>query len=57
MLSVWHHSVRMPKQKDPAAVALGKKGGKARLKTMSAKERSNAAKLAAQARWKKEDTK
>jgi hypothetical protein len=41
--------------KDPAAVALGrkggKKGGKARAAKMSAKERSEAAKKAAQARW------
>jgi hypothetical protein len=42
--------------KDPAAVALGrkggKKGGKARAANMSAEERSEAAKKAAQARWK-----
>jgi hypothetical protein len=45
-------------KKDPAAVALGRKGGKARLRTMTAKERSARAKEAAQARWgKKEDTK
>jgi hypothetical protein len=41
--------------KDPAAVALGRKGGlkggKARASKMSAKERSEAAKRAAQARW------
>lgn len=41
--------------KDPAAVALGRKGGlkggKARAAKMSAKERSDAAKKAAQARW------
>jgi hypothetical protein len=41
--------------KDPAAVALGRrgglKGGKARAKKMSAKERSEAAKKAARARW------
>lgn len=43
--------------KDPAAVALGrkggKKGGKARAKNMSAEQRSEAAKKAAQARWKR----
>ena len=42
--------------KDPAAVALGrrggKKGGKARAARMSAEERSEAAKKAAEARWK-----
>lgn len=43
--------------KDPAAVALGRKGGlkggAARAKTMTAEERSAAAKKAAAARWKK----
>jgi len=43
--------------KDPAAVALGRKGGqkggKARASKMSAKQRSEAAKKAAQARWDK----
>lgn len=41
--------------KDPAAVALGRKGGlkggKARARTLSAKQRSNIAKKAAKARW------
>jgi len=41
--------------KDPAAVALGRKGGlkggKARAKRMSARQRSEAAKKAAEARW------
>jgi hypothetical protein len=43
------------KAKDPAAVALGKrggaKGGKARAKNMSAKQRKIAAQKAAKARW------
>ena len=43
--------------KDPAAVALGRrgglKGGKARAAKMSAEARSEAARKAAQARWKK----
>lgn len=43
--------------KDPAAVALGRrggrKGGKARAAKMTKAERSEAAKKAAQARWKK----
>lgn len=41
--------------KNPAAVALGRlgglKGGKARAKSLSAKERSEIAKKAAKARW------
>lgn len=41
--------------KDPAAVALGRKGGlkggKARAAKMTAEERSTAARKAAQARW------
>ncbi len=44
--------------KDPAAVALGRKGGlkggKARAANMTKEERSEAAKKAAQARWGKE---
>jgi hypothetical protein len=47
-----------PPPKNPAAVALGKlgasKGGKARAASLSAKERSEIAKKAAQARWAKE---
>jgi len=43
--------------KDPAAVALGRKGGlkggKARAKAMTAKERSESARQAAEARWTK----
>jgi hypothetical protein len=37
--------------KDPAAVALGKKGGKARAKNLTAERRSEIAKRAAQKRW------
>ena len=37
--------------KDPAAVALGKKGGEARAKALSAKKRAEIAKKAARARW------
>lgn len=44
-------------EKDPAAVALGrkggKKGGKARAARMTAEQRSESARKAAQARWKK----
>jgi hypothetical protein len=43
--------------KDPAAVALGRKGGlkggKARAAKMTAKQRSESARKAARARWKK----
>ena len=44
--------------KDPAAVALGRKGGlkggKARAASMTPEERSEAAKIAARARWAKD---
>lgn len=44
------------KEKNPAAVALGRlgglKGGKARAKALSKEERSAIAKKAAKARWK-----
>ena len=39
--------------KDPAAVALGKKGGKARAEKLTAKRRIEIAKKAAKARWVK----
>jgi len=38
--------------KDPAAVALGRKGGKARAEGMSARRRKEIARKAAKARWK-----
>ena len=38
--------------KDPAAMALGKKGGKARAAKLSAKRRAEIARKAAKARWK-----
>jgi len=45
------------KGKNPAAVALGKlggaKGGKARAKALSPKQRIDIARIAAEARWKK----
>jgi hypothetical protein len=37
--------------KDPAAVALGRKGGQARAKALTKKRRSEISKRAAQARW------
>lgn len=39
--------------KDMAASELGKKGGKARAKKLTSEERSEIARIAAQARWKK----
>lgn len=38
--------------KNPAAVALGRKGGRARAKKLSATKRSQIAEQAARARWK-----
>jgi hypothetical protein len=38
--------------KDPAAAALGQKGGAARAKSMTAERRSKIARKAAKARWK-----
>lgn len=43
----------MAKRKNPAAVALGRKGGKARMKTMTPEERSERARAAAKARYAK----
>lgn len=40
-----------PKEKDPAAVALGAKGGAARAKNMTEGKRKAAARKAAKARW------
>jgi hypothetical protein len=39
--------------KNKAAVALGSRGGKARAKSMTPKERSDGAQRAAKARWAK----
>ena len=41
--------------KNPAAVALGAKGGKARAEKLTAEQRSAIAHLAAEARWRKSD--
>jgi general stress protein YciG len=40
-------------KKDPHAVALGKKGGKARIQKMTPEHRSEIARKAVQARWAK----
>jgi hypothetical protein len=54
---VVQQSTAEPKQKNPAAVALGKlgglKGGKARAKVLTPSERKAIAKKAAKARWSK----
>jgi hypothetical protein len=42
-----------PDERDPAAVALGSKGGKARAENMSAGRRKQIAKAAAAKRWGK----
>lgn len=51
-------SVAKPKEKNPAAVALGKlgglKGGKARAEKLSPRRRKDIAKKAAAKRWAKE---
>lgn len=43
------------KDKNQAAVELGRKGGKARAKNLTAEERKEIAKKAAEKRWKKKD--
>jgi len=45
------------KEKDPNAVALGRKGGKARLQKLTSEERKNIARNAVNARWAKEKAK
>src|SRR6185503_543389 len=48
-----HHEAFPVKRKNPAAVALGRKGGKARMKKQTPEQRSESARNAARARWKK----
>jgi hypothetical protein len=43
----------MEKKKDPHAVALGRKGGKARLQKMTSEQRKDIARRAVNARWAK----
>jgi hypothetical protein len=43
----------MAKRKNPAAVALGKRGAKARMKKLTPEQRSDVARKAVTARWKK----
>jgi len=45
----------MAKKKNPAAVQLGRRGGKARLKKMTPEQRSEVARTAVRARWAKRD--
>jgi hypothetical protein len=47
----------MTTKKDPAAVALGKKGGLATAKRLTKKQRIESARRAAKARWAKEKAK
>ena len=42
------------KDKDPNAVALGRKGGKARRSKLTAEQRTEIARRAAKARWSKQ---
>lgn len=49
-LSIVHNGL-MAKKKDPAAVSLGKKGGRARTQQMTPEQRRDLARKAAQARW------
>jgi hypothetical protein len=49
------HEATEPAKKDSAAVALGRKGGTARAKSMTAEQRVNIARKAAAKRWKKKD--
>ena len=44
---------RPANRKDPAAKALGKKGGHARAASMTSERRTEVAKNAAEARWRK----
>ena len=43
----------MAHRKNPAAVALGRRGGKQRARNLTSEERIEQARLAAEARWKK----
>jgi hypothetical protein len=45
--------MKKPKQKDPHAVALGRKGGKARLKKLTPERRSQIARDAVEERWRR----
>ena len=40
--------------KDPAAVSMGKRGGKARAQAMTPERRAEIAKMAAEKRWKRD---
>jgi hypothetical protein len=44
-------------KKDPAAVSLGRRGGQARAKKLTAEERTASARKAAQTRWAKKTRK
>jgi hypothetical protein len=54
VFSGYDKNVPMAPKKNSAAVKLGSKGGKATAKNRTAKERSDAARKAVNARWEKE---
>jgi len=43
------------KKKSPAAIELGRRGGKARAKKLTKEQRHESARKAAQARWQKDE--
>lgn len=45
---------KAPAEKNPAAVELGRRGGQARAKKLSGKDRSESAKKAVRTRWAKQ---
>jgi hypothetical protein len=46
-----YHRIRTASHKNPAAVRLGRRGGKATAENRTAKQRSESAREAARARW------
>jgi hypothetical protein len=52
-LGIVHNDPMRKRKKNPAAVSLGKKGGRARTRQMTAAERTELASKAAKARWAK----
>lgn len=55
LLSAEHITVSMANRKNPAAVALGRRGAKARMTKLTPRQRSEIAYKAARARWAKQD--
>ena len=50
----WDGKSKCMARKNPAAVALGRRGGRQYAKNASAKERTRRARMAAEARWEKQ---